>query len=98
MLCTTHVDHHDDSIPVVGHQRYSIVSSYCHPIIIRHVAYLQRTGDHGMTIGGNNGVSLMATVDTSYAPTDPYSPDLRSITGGNIHMSAETRSIISLLC
>ena len=30
--------------------------------IIRHVAYLQRTGDHGMTIGGSNGVSLLATV------------------------------------
>ena len=64
--------------------------------IIRHVAYLQRTGDHGMTIGGSNGVSLLATVDTSYAPTDPYSSDLRSITGGTIHMSAETGSIISL--
>ena len=49
-----------------------------------------------MMIGGNNGVQLMATVDTSYAPTDPYGSDLKSITGATIHMSHETGSIISL--
>jgi hypothetical protein len=64
--------------------------------IIKHVAYLQRTQSHGLTIGSDNGVQLIGTVDTSYAPSDVHSNDLRSITGGTIHLSGTTGSMISI--
>ena len=64
--------------------------------IIRHVAYLQRTNNHGMIIGGGDNVELVATVDTSYAPSDVHSNDLKSITGATIHLSEKTGSMVSL--
>ena len=45
--------------------------------------------------GGDN-VELVATVDTSYAPSDVHSNDLKSITGATIHLSEKTGSMVSL--
>ena len=49
-----------------------------------------------MIIGGDDNIELVATVDTSYAPSDVYSNDLKSIIGATKHLSTKTGSMVSL--
>jgi hypothetical protein len=59
--------------------------------IIRYMVKMYRTDDYGLTIGGTNGVQLFGTVDTSFASHK----DLKSHTGGTIHMGPQFGSFIS---
>jgi hypothetical protein len=60
--------------------------------VIKCLARIRRTDEDGLWIGGNEGVQIIATTDTSYHSF----PDLKSGTGGTIHMSNSTGSIMSL--
>ena len=53
--------------------------------IIKFMAHMYRTDNYGLTVGGTLGVQLLGTVDTSYAS----SKDLKSHTGGTIHMGPQ---------
>jgi hypothetical protein len=59
--------------------------------IIKYMVRMYRTNNYGLTIGGSLGVQLLGTVDTSYA----CRPDLKSISGGTIHMGPEFGSFYS---
>ena len=48
--------------------------------------------EDGLWVGGTEGVNIIATTDTSYHGF----PDLKSGTGGTIHMSHSTGSIMSM--
>ena len=52
---------------------------------------MYRTNNFGLTVGGTLGVHLLATVDTAYAPNH----DLKSHTGGTIHMGPQYGSFSS---
>jgi len=53
--------------------------------IMMFMVHMYRTDNYGLTIGGSLGVQLLSTVDTAYAS----SIDLKSHTGGTIHMGPE---------
>jgi hypothetical protein len=59
--------------------------------IIRFMIKMYRTHDYGLTVGGNAGVQLFGTVDTSFASHKDY----KSHTGGTIHMGPQYGSFIS---
>jgi len=60
--------------------------------IIRCWARIRLEDEDGLWLGGKEGVQLISTVDSSYHSF----PDMKSGTGGTIHMSHDTGSIISL--
>ena len=59
--------------------------------IIRCLARIVRQDRDGLWVGGSEGVQIIATVDSSYH----CFADLKSCTGGTIHMSHNSGSIIS---
>ena len=60
--------------------------------VIRCLARIRRTDEDGLWVGGNEGVKIIATTDTSYHSF----PGLKSGTGGTIHMSRTTGTRNSL--
>ena len=60
--------------------------------IIKCWARIRLEDEDGLWLGGKEGVQLISTVDSSYHSF----PDMKSGTGGTIHMSHDTRSIMSL--
>jgi hypothetical protein len=59
--------------------------------IIKYMVNMYRTNNFGLTVGGTLGVHLLATVDTAFAPNI----DLKSHTGGTIHMGPQYGSFSS---
>ena len=61
--------------------------------IIRYLARLQHTGEVSHTLGGDQGVRMVCTVDTSYASD---AEDYRSMAGATIHMASNTGSMLTM--
>ena len=61
--------------------------------IIKYLARLPRQNDTALVLGGDQGIQLIGTVDTSYAPDGE---DYKSITGATLHMASKTGSILSM--
>ena len=60
--------------------------------ILSCLAYIIRSNLDGLVLGGTTGVEIIATTDTSYASGD----GCKSQTGGTIHMSPSTGSVMSM--
>ena len=61
--------------------------------IIRYLAKLTRTNDINLVLGGAQGIQMIGTVDTSYAPDGE---NYKSITGATLHMASTTGSMLSM--
>ena len=61
--------------------------------IIQYLAKLQRINDISLTLGGDQGVQMIGTVDTSYAPDNA---DYKSITGATLYMASNTGNKLTL--
>ena len=61
--------------------------------IIRYLAKIQRNDDVKLVLGGKQGITMVGTVDTSYAPDGE---NYKSITGATIHMASNTGSILTM--
>ena len=62
-------------------------------IIIQYLAKLQRTDDISLVLGGDQGIQMVGTVDTSYAPDGE---NYGSITGATSHMASNTGSMLTM--
>ena len=60
--------------------------------ILSCLAYVIRSDLDGLVLGGTSGVEIIATTDTSYASGS----GCKSQTGGTIHMSPSTGSVMSM--
>ena len=53
-------------------------------LIVKYLAKLQGQNDISLVLGGDQGVKMIGTVDTSYAPDGE---NYESITGATLHMA-----------
>ena len=61
--------------------------------IIHYLAKLQRTNGVGLVLGGDQGIKMIGTVDTSYTPDGE---NYKSITGATLHMVSNTGSMLTM--
>ena len=61
--------------------------------IIQYLAKPQRNGEVELVLGGDQGVKMIGTVDTSYAPDGE---DFKSIISATLHMASSTGSMLSM--
>ena len=61
--------------------------------IIQYLARMQRTDDVDLVLGGDQGVQVIGTVDTSFTLDDE---DYKSITSATLHMASNTGSMLTL--
>ena len=62
-------------------------------IIIRYLARLLRTNDISLVTGGDQGINVIGTVDTSYTLDGE---NYKSITGATLHTPSNTGSMLSI--
>ena len=62
--------------------------------IIRYLAKLQRAGDIGLVLGGDQGIKMIGTVDISYAPDGE---DYNYIIAATLHMASNS-IVVCYLC
>ena len=70
----------------------SLYDQKCIDQVISCMARIRRLDLDGLVLGGTEGVTILSTVDSSYAPQS----DLKSHTGGTIHMSHSTGAVMTL--
>ena len=61
--------------------------------IIQYLAKLQRTHDISLTLGGDQGIQMIGTFDTLYAPDGE---NYKLITGTALHMASNTGSMLTM--